>query len=82
MNALKIAILRELRRADETGAAYPAAALRNAVRWAVVPQPTYAEIDAALDDLQERKHVTAVQNELCGLRFFVTDAGRAALANL
>lgn len=76
---LKIAILKELAAAADTGTAYPAAALRNAVRWAIVPQPTYAEIDAALEDLQERGHTTAVQNELYGLRYFITDAGKAAL---
>lgn len=81
MKPLKIAILKEVRRADETGAAYPAEALRNAVRWAIVPQPTYAEIDTALEDLQERKMLVAVQNELYGLRYFLTDAGRAALAS-
>lgn len=81
MNPLKIAILKELHRAAESGTPYPAAALRNAVRWAVVPQPTYADIDAALDAMQERGTVTAVQNELYGLRYFITDTGRAALAS-
>lgn len=82
MKPVKIAILRELARAHEVGEAYPKAALRNAVRWAVVPQPSYADIDTALASLEEDGHITAVQNELCGCRYFVTDKGRAALACL
>lgn len=78
---LKVAILGELLRSAETGAAYPGDALRNAVRWAVVPQPSYAEIDAALASLEERGHITAVQNELYGRRYFITDSGRALLAS-
>lgn len=79
---LKIAILRELANAQEAGAtAYPKDALRNSVRWALVPQPAYAEIDTALSSLEERGHITAVANEVYGTRYFLTDSGRAMLAN-
>lgn len=64
------------------GYLYPAAALRSAVRWAVVPQPTYAEIDTAITHLEQLRHITTIHNPLCGTRHSITDSGRAALATL
>lgn len=77
---LTIAILRELASMPE-GYLTPAAALRNSVRWAVAPQPTYAQIDAALHTLEEYGQIIAQHNNLVGLRYSISDKGRAALAN-
>lgn len=76
---LDIVILREVSKMP-AGYAYPRAALRDSVRWAHVPQPTYADIDARLDELERSGYLTAVDNELHGRRYFLTDRARAALA--
>ena len=54
-------------------------ALFHNAQWAVVPQPTYTELDAALEELEKEGYVTSVRNPLLGLRYSITDAGRAAL---
>ena len=53
--------------------------LYHSVQWAVVPQPTYTEVDAALAEMEKDGYITAVRNPLLGLRYAITDAGRAAL---
>lgn len=80
MNPLYIALLQEVAKTPE-GFLTPAVTLRNAVRFVVLPQPSYAEIDTAIDRLEELKYITLVTNELKGKRYSITDAGRAALAS-
>lgn len=78
MNPLKIALLTELHRAP-VNYLVPHDALRDAVRWAVVPQPTYSEIDDAIADLDRDGLITCTHSELYGARWAITDAGRVAL---
>lgn len=78
MDPLKIALLMEL---DKMPSIYvtPLVSLENAVRWAVVPQPTYTEIRQAIDELEAAGLISSVTNSLFGRRLSITDAGRAAL---
>ena len=77
---LKLAILKELSTMPG-GYLTPKDALRNSVRWAVAPQPSYVDIDAALSSLEEAGQIIAQHNNLVGLRYAISDKGRAALAN-
>lgn len=77
---ITLAILRELSNLP-SGYLAQRDALRNNVRWATCPQPTYAEIDAALSSLEEAGQIIAQHNNLVGLRYAISDKGRLALAN-
>lgn len=78
VSPLKIALLTELDRAPDNYLV-PHDALRNAVRWAVVPQPSYTDIDDAIADLDRDGLITCVRSALYGARWAITDAGRAML---
>ena len=77
MKNLHLTILREL--ASVAPLLKSRETLHADVTWAVVPQPTWSELDAALSDLEKDGYITAVRNPLIGLRYAITDSGRAAL---
>lgn len=79
ISPLKIALLTELAHAPRELPLVPHDALRSSVRWAVAPQPTYAEIDDAIADLDHDGMITCTRSELYGVRWAITDAGRVAL---
>lgn len=79
VSPLKIALLTELDRAPHQMPLVPHDALRNSVRWAVAPQPTYSEIDDAIADLDRDGMITCTRSNLYGDRWAITDAGRVAL---
>ncbi len=78
MKSLHLAILKSVS-AMPDGYLAPHDALRNDMRWAVIPQPSFGEIDAALDKLEEQRLLTCVTHALYGKRWGITDAGKAAL---
>lgn len=78
MKPINIAILRELAN-QPAGYLAPEGALRNAIRWAVIPQASYTEIDQAVRELEEARAITRVDSAIYGARYAITDAGRATL---
>jgi len=78
MKPVNIAILRELA-SQPAGYLAPELALRNSIRWAVIPQASYDEIDQAVLELEESRAITRVDSAIYGARYAITDAGRAIL---
>lgn len=81
LNQIDLAILRELANAP-AGMLTPHEALRSRVRWAVIPQPVWNEIDARIDTLNQTGHIIGIPNILLGTRWKISDTGRAELDNI
>ncbi|MBS5507741.1 MAG: hypothetical protein KHX31_03810 [Akkermansia sp.] len=78
---IRLAILRDLAHVPE-GLLRREEDIRHRVQLQIIPEPSRAEIEAELKELDALRLITGISNKITGeMRWRITDAGKAELSN-
>lgn len=78
---IRLAILRDLAHVP-AGLLRRDADIRHRVQLQIIPEPSRAEIEAELQELDALRLITGISNNLTQeMRWRITDAGKAELSN-